>query len=446
VKNKINNMFSKVKSKWCGFVDGTRNSVMKKGFAISLITITIVISILFSLGYYLHDIEQDVKFTLNIVSTDIGIFLVGLVVLGLMVNFFLRQAISEEEEKWSEVDHELTDITSETHELFRVMYQNFSYQFEDVYKELRQVKQLLGDAINKLLSSFMNLGDKINRQQQYAEELGKTNDEGQSQSDSFGAFVEDTDNTLNRFIHTTVEGSKYAMALVEQMDDITSTNRKISEILSDVESISDQTNLLALNAAIEAARAGEQGRGFAVVADEVRSLSERQTHFSKQIRTNMNYVFENIAMAEETIHSLASQDLDFAFESKMRINKAMRVVSESNTSTTHAINEMTKIARAVEKDVQVAVTTLQFQDMTSQVLEHIESRVQFVESTVGGVANVEMNTYLEASASVSDARTECWSRINSFKGALGEVALMLEKSKHNPVAQKKMDEGTIDLF
>ena len=91
-----------------------------------------------------------------------------------------------------------------------------------------------------------------------------------------------------------VQGGVVVNQVVETMQGINESSRKISDIIGVIDGIAFQTNILALNAAVEAARAGEQGRGFAVVATEVRNLAQRSAQAAKEIKTLISDSVERV--------------------------------------------------------------------------------------------------------------------------------------------------------
>lgn len=110
----------------------------------------------------------------------------------------------------------------------------------------------------------------------------------------------------------TIEGSLQAIAAdaarnCEHVSELQGTAQEITKFVGVISEISEQTNLLALNAAIEAARAGEQGRGFAVVADEVRALAQKANNASGEISRLVNIISERTTVADSDIRGMAEQ-------------------------------------------------------------------------------------------------------------------------------------------
>ena len=203
-----------------------------------------------------------------------------------------------------------------------------------------------------------------------------------------------------------------------------------------MEGIAKQTNLLALNAAIEAAREGEAGRGFAVVADEVRHLSENTNKFSKQIRMLVGNVSESLVHAEHYIDKLAANDMTFVMNSKQHVKSMMTDLTELNETIAKNAVKLNRLNSEVEHNVGVAVSTLQFQDMSSQLIGHAQMRMAALQE----VAN-EMSRGTD-----SPNRHEYLEQIAAYNRLLHEHVVTLDAKKSNPVAQDNFDTGDIELF
>jgi len=336
------------------------------------------------------------------------------------------------------------DVMAEGSAVFAALSQQFGGQFHEANVELRQTQDILADAIGKLIDSFTAINANVRAQQELAMSMAQmlSGTGGAKDEANFEQLMRETSETLTTFVDNTVHTSKIAMGLVDEMDDVNRQVAAILGILGEIEGISKQTNLLALNAAIEAARAGESGRGFAVVADEVRTLSLRTNHFSQLIRTHMDKVHGSLGIAEKSIHEMASLDMNFALQSKNSVHEMMKEIQKTNATVEQNMAELGKIAVDVEQNVGTAVTTLQFQDMTTQLIDHTRMRVQAMDAILLEVAAASA----EGAGEEGDDARQYVARLDRCRQSVigGVAALAAAKSK--AVSQESMGTGDVELF
>jgi len=150
-------------------------------------------------------------------------------------------------------------------------------------------------------------------------------DNARADAEAGGTLMEETRGAIDRI-------ASASRSATERMDQLGQRSSQISGIVSVIDEIAGQTNLLALNAAIEAARAGEQGRGFAVVADEVRKLAERTQSATREIAEQINYIVDGTSNAISTLHGSVAE-LEAGQKNSEQLASALdRIIANSRTS------------------------------------------------------------------------------------------------------------------
>ncbi|WP_374486251.1 methyl-accepting chemotaxis protein [Zoogloea sp.] len=322
--------------------------------------------------------------------------------------------------------------------VLRESIRGFQRQHEAALAEVRSVEERLSGAIVTLTQSFQGILAATNQQQEIALGLAKEGDpvDGASRVDD---FVAHTSGVMQRVVDSVIMNSKLGMELVELTDRISKRASDVEAILGEIGAIAKQTNLLALNAAIEAARAGEAGRGFAVVADEVRDLSTRTTQFSQQIAAVMKSMREGVKGTEDAIAKLASTDMNFALESKQQVERVLMSMETLNKARSGAIRELGEYTHAMDAEVNRAVMALQFQDLVSQLIGRVQRRIEGL-----GQLETELDALIGEIqlAAAGDVRS-LQHAAESVQKRLAELVVVEEGAAGHA---REVSHGEIDLF
>ncbi|ASM40699.1 Cache1 sensor-containing MCP-domain signal transduction protein [Campylobacter sputorum subsp. bovis] len=224
-----------------------------------------------------------------------------------------------------------------------------------------------------------NINNSVEHAEENSKELSKANDN-----------LESIKNEMVKLNYVLSNIAQKEIELSKKLNQTSRNTEEVKTVLTVINDISDQTNLLALNAAIEAARAGEAGRGFAVVADEVRKLAEKTQKSLDEINTTINLVVQSVNDASSQMDESTKNITDLSENAKSLedvVNKNALIIQESINSNIQSVKEYKEVSNNIKNIINKVKEVDSITSANARSVEEIASASEHLSNMTSKLDN-----------------------------------------------------------
>ena len=273
---------------------------------------------------------------------------------------------------------ELNQVMSEYQALSSEAMVYAETKFSALEVEMSEAQRVISEATGKLYGSFTGLQSHSTDQREALGalvdellEMAGTEKSGLEEQTSLQRFFDETQSLIGEFIARMSDLGEASLGIAQSFEEMRGSIQTVTASLNSIGEIAKQTDMLALNASIQAGRAGEAGREFAVVADEVHKLAVRTSEVNRKVRTNLDEILHSLAEVGSRVDQACRIDMTIAARSRETIGHLgdeMHLLTEKARTYSLRLSEVSDRMHTLTSE---GVLAMQFEDLVTQMMNRI---------------------------------------------------------------------------